>query len=35
MAFAQQSKLKEYFTNTITHDHLRPSDLSGERLFET
>ncbi len=33
MAEAKESKLKEYFTDTIHHLHTAPSDESGKRVF--
>jgi hypothetical protein len=33
MVEAKVSKLKEYFTDITQHNSIKPSDLSGEKLF--
>ena len=33
MSEAKALKLKEYFTNTIKHENIEPSDLSGEKVI--
>ena len=33
MVEAKERKLREYFTNTVKHEFIEPSDLSGGSLF--